>query len=73
MTYIHLREHEVGAITWGYNTLRPPRITPVSLAKDLLWEMHQYRAAKLNLATSMVFLGLRILQRVAYNLGWGSG
>ena len=72
MTYIHLRGHEVGAITWGYDTLRPPRITPVSLAQDLIWEIRWYRAAKLDFATSMEFLGLRVLQRVAYNLGWGS-
>jgi hypothetical protein len=73
MTYIHLREHEVGSITWGYDTLKPPRITPVSLANDLLWEMRQYRAAKIDFVTSMKFLGLRVLQRVAYNLGWRSG
>ncbi len=70
MTYLHLPDHEVRAAVWGYDTLRPPTLTPANLARDLLWEIHQFRAARLSLRTAVAFLILRLFQRSAYNLGW---
>ncbi len=73
MTFLHLRHHEVGALRWGFDTLRPPGLTPGNLARDLLWELGQCRAARLALPSVAGFLLLRILQRIAYNLGWWEG
>lgn len=79
MTYIETVErsgatdHEVRAAVWGYNTLRPPRLTPVGIVRDLMWELHRFRAARLGVRTTCAFLILRVLQRVAYNAGWRMG
>ncbi len=73
MTFLHVHQHEIGAVTWGYDTMRPPRVTPGNMARDLLWEIGRCRAARLPMATVAGFLVLRILQRVAYNTGWREG
>lgn len=66
-------DHEVRAVVWGYDTLRPPRLTPVGIVRDLMWELHRFRAAHLGVRTACAFLILRVLQRVAYNIGWWMG
>lgn len=53
--------------------LDPPPATPRTIIRDLIWHMKLYRIDHLPWSTRLGFLGLRVAQRIAYNLGWNSG
>lgn len=53
--------------------LRPPPATPAEIARDLRWHAALYREDGLPWRVRAVFLLLRVVQRLAYNLGWSIG
>lgn len=53
--------------------MEPPRATPLTLWRDLLWHWRVYRMDGLPLTTRLAFLVLRVVQRLAYNRGWRRG
>jgi len=53
--------------------LRPPPARPDALWQDLQWHRALYREDGLDPRTQAAFLGLRVVQRLAYNLGWHAG
>lgn len=57
----------------GVPGLEPPRATPLTLWRDLLWHWRVYRMDGLPLTTRLAFLVLRVVQRLAYNRGWRRG
>jgi hypothetical protein len=59
--------------TVGCLGLEPPAATPRAIWDDLRWHHRIYRMEGLDLRTRLGFLALRVVQRVAYNLGWSEG
>ena len=57
----------------SWQGLRPPAATPIELWKDLEWHHALYEEDGLSRKDRLAFLGLRIVQRVAYNIGWYLG
>lgn len=57
----------------GLTGLDPPPASLSALWKDLTWHNRIYRMEGLPLKTRLAFLGLRIVQRIAYNTGWHRG
>lgn len=57
----------------GPQGLDPPAATPRQLWRDLRWHARLYRLDGLERRTRWGFLVLRVLQRLAYNLGWRRG
>lgn len=53
--------------------LDPPPASVAAIWQDLTWHHRIYRMEGLPLMTRLAFLGLRIVQRVAYNTGWHKG
>lgn len=53
--------------------LDPPPATPCTIARDLRWHRKLYRLDALSWRTQLGFLVLRVVQRIAYNLGWWFG
>jgi hypothetical protein len=53
--------------------LTPPSAGPISIFKDLRWHSRIYREDGLSRFDRTAFLALRVLQRIAYNLGWRFG
>ena len=56
-------------MSWA-NELIPPRLSPKTLAAELRSAWISYRRYSLPMRDRLVFLCLRILQRLAYNAGW---
>ena len=50
--------------------LDPPSASPAAIWQDLRWHDRIYRMEGLDLGTRLAFLGLRVVQRLAYNRGW---
>ncbi len=74
MTQILIDEYsEVNLPGWTYDTLSPPRLTPQNIYKDLEWHIRLYRESELSFRTIVVFVFLRMSQRLFYNLGWRDG
>ena len=74
MTHIHIAESsEVNSPEWSYQTLRPPAITIQNMARDLAWHLRLYKVDRLPSSVILQFLLLRVVQRVAYNMGWRKG
>lgn len=73
MTFLQTPQDSRMAQAWDVRTLEPPRLSLHSLAQDLSWEVRQLRASQLTIRTSLGFLILRVLQRIAYNAGWSMG
>lgn len=57
----------------GPQGLDPPSAAPAAIWEDLRWHHRIYQMEGLDLRTRLGFLGLRVLQRIAYNLGWHEG
>lgn len=57
----------------AWNGLAPPPLSVRELVDDVRWHAALYQQDRLPVATRLGFLGLRIVQRVAYNLGWWGG
>jgi hypothetical protein len=53
--------------------LVPPASTPAAILDDLRWQWALYREDGLPLRDRLAFVGLRVIQRVAYNIGWFVG
>ncbi len=53
--------------------LSPPPATPGAILADLRLQWAHYREDDLPARDRVAFLGLRIVQRLAYNLGWFMG
>jgi hypothetical protein len=53
--------------------LRPPPLGLAELWNDLSWHRALYTEDGLPLRDQLAFLGLRVVQRVSYNLGWYLG
>jgi hypothetical protein len=53
--------------------LRPPPIGVGELWRDLSWHRALYAEDGLPVREQLAFLGLRVVQRVSYNLGWYLG
>lgn len=53
--------------------LDPPPASLSAIWQDLTWHHRIYRMEVLPLATRLAFLGLRVVQRIAYNTGWHRG
>lgn len=53
--------------------LDPPAATPAAIWEDLRWHNRIYRMEGLDNQTRLGFLALRIVQRMAYNVGWYQG
>ncbi|MFQ6059884.1 MAG: hypothetical protein ACE5KV_01120 [Thermoplasmata archaeon] len=71
MTKIVIDDHsEVNSSSWTYDTLRPPKLTPYNTWKDLTWHYRRYRSRRLDIKTIILFLLLRMIQRISYNVGW---
>lgn len=51
----------------------PPPATFGAVLRDLRWQWALYREDGLPLRERVVFLGLRVAQRLAYNAGWWIG
>lgn len=59
--------------TGTWEGLRPPPATIRAIYHDLRWHAALYREDGLPLRLRVAFLGLRVVQRVAYNAGWRDG
>jgi hypothetical protein len=57
----------------AWNGLAPPPLSLRELVDDIRWHAALYRHDRLAIATQLGFLGLRVVQRVTYNLGWWRG
>lgn len=57
----------------SWQGLRPPSLTPQELWKDLAWHHALYVEDGLSRKDRLTFLGLRLVQRIAYNIGWRRG
>ncbi len=59
----------------GPEGLSPPPVHPGVLLADLRWHARLYKLDGLDRPTRWTFLALRVVQRLAYNVGWyrGSG
>lgn len=64
---------EVNNLPWSYNTLRPPKLNLRNMIMDLKWHLWLYKRAKIPYAQVIMFVVLRIFQRVFYNIGWQKG
>ena len=64
---------EVSTPDWSYDTLKPPKLNLRNMARDLKWHLWLYKKASLPYKIVVMFVVLRILQRVAYNIGWRKG
>ncbi len=53
--------------------LSAPPATPRAIIEDLRWQWALYREDGLAIRERVAFLGLRVVQRLAYNLGWFVG
>ena len=62
-----------GTRAYAWNGLAPPPLSVAEMADDMRWHAALYRQDRLRVATQVGFLGLRVVQRVAYNLGWWRG
>lgn len=54
----------------AWNGLEPPPIFAREMLGELRWHAALYRQDGIPLRARLGFLGLRVLQRVAYNAGW---
>ena len=52
---------------------RPPPATPAMLLWDLRWHRVLYAMDRLGPLHTIEFLALRVVQRLAYNIGWWMG
>lgn len=59
-------------MSW-HSELLPPSLTLSNLVKELSKADSEYKRAGLSVQNRVVFLGLRVVQRVAYNVGWAVG
>jgi hypothetical protein len=50
--------------------LDPPSASPRAILSDLRWHARIYAMEGLDRRTQLIFLGLRVVQRLAYNRGW---
>ncbi len=66
----HPGETRVANNNLSSNILAPPKLTVSSLFHDYKWHLGLYRRAKLPITTIIVFLCLRTIQFVSYELGW---
>lgn len=57
----------------GARGLDPPPHSPAAIWEDLRWHARIYRMDALDRGTRLAFLALRVVQRLAYNLGWHEG
>ncbi|WP_395845347.1 hypothetical protein [Cystobacter fuscus] len=57
----------------GWRGLHPPPLGPAELWSDLRWHRALYVEDGLPLRQQAMFLALRVVQRVSYNLGWRAG
>lgn len=57
----------------AWNSLAPPQLSVGELVDDVRWHAALYRHDRLPAVTQLAFLGLRVIQRAAYNLGWWKG
>lgn len=74
MTQILIDEYsEVNSPNWTYDTLKPPKLTFKNIYKDLEWHIRLYQKSRLSFLTIVVFVFLRLSQRLFYNLGWRDG
>jgi hypothetical protein len=53
--------------------LDPPPATPCMIVRDLHWHRKLYEIDRLPWRTQIAFMGLRVVQRIAYNIGWWLG
>lgn len=53
--------------------LDPPSHSPSAIWEDLRWHARIYQMEGLGPGTRLGFLVLRVVQRLAYNLGWHEG
>lgn len=53
--------------------LDPPPASLSAIWQDLIWHNRIYSMEGLPLKTRLAFLGLRVVQRIAYNTGWRRG
>lgn len=53
--------------------LTPPAATPGMILRDLRWHGRIYQEDGLPRRDRVTFLFLRVLQRVAYSVGWWAG
>jgi hypothetical protein len=68
---ISQRENSVSEIPQHY--LEPSKLTIGNLLKEIFYSLKLFRLSKLSPSDSIIFLGLRILQFISYNLGWKDG
>ena len=59
-------------MSW-HSELLPPRLSVSNLIHELAKAHSEYRAANLPASTRVVFMLLRVIQRMAYNAGWAAG
>ena len=59
-------------MSWA-NELKPPELSLRSLLNELISVSRSYFQSGLPLKDLYAFVGLRIVQRLAYNAGWASG
>lgn len=59
-------------MSW-HSELLPPSLTLSNLVQELSLADSEYKRAGLSAQDRMVFLALRVVQRVAYNVGWAAG
>ena len=50
--------------------LEPPSANILAILADLRWQSALYREEGLSSLDRIIFLGLRVVQRLAYNAGW---
>ncbi|MCH8907590.1 MAG: hypothetical protein IH840_10910 [Candidatus Heimdallarchaeota archaeon] len=57
-------------VEWSYDTLQPPKLSVVTLHRDLKFHYRYYRMKNIPISQRLLLLGLRLMQRISYNLGW---
>lgn len=73
MSFHHIGFSESPFLEWGTDTMKPPPLTISALLKGIVDEMRLCVLARVEIGTTLVFLFLIIVQRVAYSIGWHEG
>ena len=55
---------------WDITTLTPPPLTIKSLVGELRYFNQFYKHLNLTIRIRIVFLSLKLIQRISYNIGW---
>ena len=73
MSFHHVGFSEKPSLEWGQDTMNPPPLTPSELLNALMDEIRLCISERISICTTLAFLFLILVQRIAYSKGWKEG